>query len=50
MNIFVSINNVKNPKNPEITIIITHILKLGLGIIIFIGGISANKDITKATI
>jgi hypothetical protein len=41
-------NNVKNPKNPEITIIITHVLKLGLGIIIIIGGISANKDITNS--
>ena len=45
MNIFVLRNNVKNPKNPEITIIITHVLKLGLGIIMIIGGISANKDI-----
>ena len=49
MNIFVLKNNVKNPKNPEITIIITHILKLGLGIIIIIGGISAKKAIKTAT-
>ena len=50
INIFMSKNMVKNPRNPDTTTIINHQSILGLGIMNFIGGMRAKNAINIETI
>ena len=50
INIFMSKNMVKNPRNPDTTTIINHQSILGLGIMNFIGGMRAKNAIKIETL